>query len=348
MDEQFAVEHVALHLVDRELSGPRFSNQEVKFGAFTEKEDREALIEFFDGHLGKVWETEEGRRTLAGIFKDESPLLDYHKEIKQDPGCFFERSRDLAARLHDVSKGVRASPGLLMVVWFVVDTGDKGREHLGLFKMDPGPSHKIALRTGRAGETLLELAVRHVEQALPDPRDQVLKWAVLPHPTRPTYHVKAKDQQGGQDPAKYFMNFLGCEVRLSESQQIDNLLKAIPQYAQAFHSEEDWQLAIGELVQELEQEPLVTTKTVVEKIEELRSFEGFNEQAFRETLAKHKAAELAITSRVLGRTKLEYRLPSGIVIRGPRIAMENLVEVYEDDGQVEFRISSPGYRKKYV
>jgi hypothetical protein len=270
----------------------------------------------------------------------------YYEELVQDTSQFFQRSRDLAQRLYDVSRGRRTSPGLLMVLWFR-KTGDD-RQFLGLFKMDPGRSHKITLRQDEIGNILLDLAVRHIEQALPDPNDRVLKWAVIPHPTRPAFDVKVKDQETGADPAQYFMAFLGCEARPSEKQQVRSLLEALPTYAQEYHAEEDWEAAVRDVVEELEEEPAITPEVVVEKIQELRVLDGFQEKAFRDKLAAFEVEDLYISSIVLRAAKVQYRLPSGIIIKGPRAPMESLVQVASLDGDIEFRIRTPSYEKSYV
>ena len=346
MNSGFSIERVALHLVDRQLPGPQFAEQEVDLAAFHRPEDVEALESFFSGHLDKIWTAREGRRTRAASFGELADMRRYYEELTEDTMQFFQRSRDMAQRLYDVSRGRRTSPGLLMVLWFRA-TGDE-RQFLGLLKMDPGRSDKITLRQDEVGSVLLDLAVRHIEQALPDPSDRVLKWAVIPHPTRPAFDVKVKDEESGADPAQYFMAFLGCEAKPSERQQARGLLEALPIYAQEYHAEEDWEAAVREVVEELEEEPLITPEVVVEKIQELGVLEGFQEQAFRDKLVGFGAGELYVSSAILRVAKLQYRLPSGIIIKGPHAAMESLVQIVSMDGDTEFRIRTPSYEKSYV
>ena len=47
MNDEFVVEKVVLHLVDRDLAGPRFAEQEIDLAAFTTPEDTDALEAFF-------------------------------------------------------------------------------------------------------------------------------------------------------------------------------------------------------------------------------------------------------------------------------------------------------------
>ncbi len=234
-----------------------------------------------------------------------------------------------------------------MVLWFQVSEDE--RPFLGLFKMDPGRSERVALQQDEAGNVLLRLAVRYIEQALPDPRDRVLKWAVIPHPTRRAFDVKAKDEQGGSDPAQYFIDFLDCKCRPSEKKHAHGLLRALSGYAQEQHAAEDWRTAVYELVQELGDEPVITPDVVVKKGEETGVLESFQEQAFRKKLVDFEAEDLYISSSSLRAVKIQYDLSNGIVIRGPRDVMESLVQIVPVNGEeVEFHIRAASYSKNYV
>ena len=347
MKEEFSIERVALHLVDRNMAQPGLATGEINLEVFDRARDREVLRSFFSGHLNKVWTTAEGRRTFAAKFDRSSVMRQYYQELSRDTSSFFERSCDIARRLHSSSQKRRASRGLLMVLWFQVSEDE--RPFLGLFKMDPGRSERVALQQDEAGNVLLRLAVRYIEQALPDPRDRVLKWAVIPHPTRRAFDVKAKDEQGGSDPAQYFIDFLDCKCRPSEKKHAHGLLRALSGYAQEQHATEDWRTAVYELVQELGDEPVITPDVVVKKVEETGVLEGFQEQAFREKLADFEAEDLYISSSSLRAVKIQYDLSNGIVIRGPRDVMESLVQIVPVNGEeVEFHIRAASYRKNYV
>jgi len=345
MEREFSVERVALHLVDRKMPGPQFAKGEIDLTVFTHPEDIKALQTFFSGHLNKVWAAREGRKTFAAHFSESADMHRYYKELSQDTSSFFKRSCDIAQRLHDASQKRRASRGLLMVLWFRV-SGDK-RQFLGLFKMDPGRSEKITLQQDEAGNVLLNLAVRHIEHALPDPRDRVLKWAVIPHPTRRAFDIKAKDEESGADPARYFVDFLDCKPRPSEKEQAHGLIKALTTYAQECHTDEDWETAVHDLITELTKEPVITPTVVVKKVEEIGVLEGFQEEVFRDTLGD-LAEDLYISSSTLRATKIQYKLPSGIIIKGPRGVVESLVQIVPTDGEVEFRIRATSYKRSYV
>jgi nucleoid-associated protein YejK len=346
MNDEFVVERVVLHLVNRELDDPRFAEQEIDLAAFTTPEDTYALETFFSGHLAKVWSAQESRRTRAASFKQPSEMQQHYQKLGQDISQFFLRSRQMAKRLYDASQGTRASAGVLMVLWF--RKVDDERNFLGLFKMDPGRSDKITVRQDKEGELLLDLAVRHIEQALPDPSDMVLKWAVIPHPTRSPFDVKVRDQEGGGDPAQYFMDFLGCETKPTEQEQLHSLLDCLPAYASEHHGDEDWKTGVDEVIEELGKKRIITPEVVVETIQEKGIFDGFQEQVFKDEMAHSKAKELYVSPAVLRTTKIQYRLPSGIVIKGPRAAMESLVQIASLNGDKEFRIRTPSYRKSYA
>jgi hypothetical protein len=169
--EEFDIKRVALHLVDRKMAQPGLATGEIDLEVFDRAQDREVLRNFFSGHLTKTWTATEGRRTFAATFGWSSAMRQHYEELSRDTSSFFERSCDIARRLHSSSQKRRASRGLLMVLWFRVP-GDE-RPFLGLFKMDPGRSERVALQQDEAGNVLLQLAVQYIEQALPDPRAEL-------------------------------------------------------------------------------------------------------------------------------------------------------------------------------
>jgi nucleoid-associated protein YejK len=344
MEREFQVERVTLHLVDRNDEEARLAKGEIDLAVFDTGESK-TIRAFFNGHLNQVWNAREGRKTVAGSFRSDA-MSQHYQAILDDPESFFERSCQIAQRLHEVSKKVRASTGLLMVVWFRVQ--GKQQAFLGLFKMDPGDTERIALQQDEAGNLLLDLAVERIRQTLPDPGDKLLKWAVIPHPIRSNFDVKAQDQQGGADPAEYFMEFLDCDSVASEKNQAKALIRTFDTYAREHHADEDWEPGVVSLLSELETESKITAEVVLEKVEEAGIFEGFQEGSFLETLEKHKAKELDISSSHFRAIRIEYRLENGIIIRGPRSVIENLVRIMPVDGESEFRIRSPGYKKYYV
>jgi nucleoid-associated protein YejK len=346
MAGDFHVERIALHLVDRSLSEPRFSRREIDLSAYDRPEDRQALAEFFAGHLEDVWKAEESLRTRTAFLDADSQVKSCYLELLGNLDRFFDISHHLAQRLHDVSKGVTSAKGLLMVIWFQ----RQGYEQpfLGLFKMDHGPAEKIILHMEEAEEFLLDLAVQHIDQALPDPGGRVQKWAVLPHPNRPAFDVKVKDETSSSEPAQFFMKFLGAKATLSEKRQAGVLLEAMHAYAEKRHPGQDWKEALIEAADRLEKYPVITPAVVVQVMEETSGMENFQRDKFLSILAGMNASDLNISSAALRSSKILYSLPSGIILRGPRQVMESLVELVAVDGETEFRIRTKTYKKSYV
>lgn len=346
MAGEFQVERIALHLVDRSLSGPRFSDREINLDNYNNPADRQVIDNFFAGHLEDVWQAEEGVRTRTAFFEIGSPLKNCYQELLEDPDSFYGISRLLAQRLHDVSKGVTTSKGVLVVLWFHRN-GDE-RSFLGLFKMDHGPINRVTLLQQEAQYFLLELVVQHIEQALPDPGGRVQKWAVLPHPTRRAFDVKVKDETSRVEPAQFFLNFLGAKATLSEKRQANVLFEALRAYAAEHHARQDWKTALIEIANQLEERTHITPDVVAEVMEGTKGLEGFNKIDFLGTLVRMNLGDLNISSDLVRGIKISFELPSGIVIRGPRPAMESLVELVDVDGETEFRIRSKGFKKSYV
>lgn len=346
MAGEFHVERIALHLVDRSLPGPRFSRREIVLATYERPQDRQALTDFFAGHLEDVWKAEESQRTRTAFLAPDSQVKSCYQSLLEDLDRFFEVSKLLAQRLHDVSKGVTSAKGVLMVIWF----RRKGVEQpfLGLFKMDHGPAEKITLRLEEAEDFLLELAVQHIDQALPDPGGRVQKWAVLPHPNRQAFDVKVRDETSRVEPAYFFLKFLGAKMTLSEKHQSSVLLEAMQAYADKRHPGQDWKESLIQAANKLEKYPLITPAVVVEVMQVTPGMENFQKDVFLSILAGMNAADLSISSEVLRTTKIQYDLPSGILLRGPRQSMESLVELVSIDGETEFRIRSKGYKKSYV
>lgn len=346
MDPVFTVDRVALHFVDRHLPEPELAKREVDLTTFSDVEDAGTLSRFLTGHLTAAWKSEEGRSTLAASFLAGATLPQYYNDLCQNPDRFFSFSCDMARSLHQASRGTRASPGVLMALLFR-EQGNPNT-YFGLFKMDPGTTDKVTLVRDRAGEFLLSLAVRHIEQSFPDPDDRVLKWAVIPHPTRSRYDLKVKDEQGGADPAQYFMSFLGCAAGLSEKKQVAVLLDHLTGYATQHHPQDDTQGAIEEVLEELVSQETITTETLVGSIKRQGGLTDFDESTFRQSLVEAQVGEVSITPAVVRAVKVLYTLPSGITIKGPRATIERLVNIVQVDGGYEFRIRAPNYERDYV
>jgi hypothetical protein len=346
MTGEFHVERVALHLVDRSLPGPRFSEREIDLNDYHKPADRQVIDAFFSGHLEDVCRAEEGMRTRAAYFERDSQLKSCYNELLADASRFFDISRLLAQRLHDVSKGVTSAKGVLMVLWF----SQQGHERpfLGLFKMDPGPVERVTLRLQEAKTVLLDLVVQYIDQALPDPGGRVQKWAVLPHPTRKAFDVKFKDETSQAEPAQFFLKFLAARATLSEKRMAGALEDAMCTYAEENHAHQNWKTALIDVFSQLERQSLITPDIVGEVMERTSGLEGFRKDVFLETLENMDAGDLNISPHVLRKMKIVYKLPSGIVIGGPRQVMESLVDLVTVDDEIEFRIRSKSYKKSYA
>ena len=213
MSVEITIDKVALHLVDTSLDGPILSKEEINLSSPDKAEDIKVLNDFFKGHIERIWLDKESQKTCAASFKESSDVRDFYAKIIENRSQFFKHTCEMARQLYVASPNT-ASKGILMILLFSV--GTESSPFLGLLKMDPGRKDTITLEEDNEGNILLDLAVRTIKQALPDPRgEKILKWAVIPHPSRRTFDLKVKDEQGGTDRAKYFMKFLGCEERPS-------------------------------------------------------------------------------------------------------------------------------------
>lgn len=344
MNGSFEVDRIAVHLIDRTIGGVRYSEAEVDLADFVD-DDRDALDQFFEGHLSRVWKADEGERTRAAVLQDDSVVKSCLDEIQQDASSFFEQSKRMADRLYGVASRKNTTPGLLMVLRFR-RMGEK-EPYLGLLKMDPGKSDLVMLQTGEAGQYLLELAVEHLEHVLPDREADVLKWAVLPHPTRPRFGVKLKDQEGGADLAIYFQEFLGCKPRLSPKQQARVVIEEVAAYAEEYHESENWRPAVVETIDGLRQETRVDVPTVERQLRQ-SGLRNVRADAFRDRLRRRDAEDLDFSAETLRKARLAYVLDNNIVIRGPLDVMESAVEVHGEEGDWEIVIRTPGYRTEYV
>jgi nucleoid-associated protein YejK len=336
----YQVNKVALHPVSK--SQPQPATDEILLSNFSAP-DQQAIQDFFAGHLKHIWGAGEARTTSSAQFNGNSQIKKFYQDLDANPAKFFPHSCDMARLLNQAAKGTNASDGVLMVLWLTVD-GD-ARKFLTLIKMEPARADRIALTS--KGKQLLDLAVKHIDAALPEPGDQVLKWAITPHPNRPLYNVKVRDEEG-KELAQYFMNFLGCVPRLSEKKQIEKILEILPEYTKRCHPAVKAETVVPAVLDELEQALIITPDVVVNKIRETRQFKNFDEAKFRDELNQAEIGDLAVSANAWRATKLQYKLPSGIVIKGPRSVMENQVVVKDLGDEVEFRIRSPkNYEPSY-
>lgn len=323
----FTIDHIALHLIDKKLSGPQLATSEINLSTFN-ADDRKAIQEFFSGHIDQIWEAQEGSSVRTATFLKSSQIRQQYKVIASDPtGSFLSNSCAMAKSLHSVTPG-NVPSGLLMSLWLRVEKVK--RPFLALFKMDPGRADKVVVPS-EGDQLLLNLAVRHIDGALPDP-NRVLKWAITPHPTRRAYDVKIKDFSNSREPAQYFMKFLGCEAEESEKAQINVVFQKLTPGA------------AGMLVHHLGQMDIADIDNRV--LLDAASESGALSDAETETLRQLPA--VLISAKAFQMAKIEYKLKNEIIIKGPRAAMEAITIVHHGEDDHSFTINTTGYEKKYV
>lgn len=344
------IDKVALHFVDTSLDGPILSKKEINLKSADKVEEISVLDGFFKGHLGKIWLDKESKKTCAANFKDSSEMREFYAEIIEDRSKFFEHTCKMAQQLY-VASPSNASKGILMVLLFSV-TGESS-PFLGLLKMDPGRKDAITLGEDKDGNILLNLAVQTIKQALPDPHgDKVFKWAVIPHPNRRTFELKVKDEQLGTDRAQYFMKFLGCEEKPSAIEQTHVMVNVLQDFAKENVPKGlDFRPPIRRVVEKIaESEIAITLETIVKTVKESDTFDKVDEAKLRKKFEEANAKDICIPPEKLRDTKIEYDLPNGIIIKGPREAMEDYIKIEEKENRkVVIQIETTSdYKMKYV
>jgi nucleoid-associated protein YejK len=325
------VKHVALHLVDKTnkmLNGPRLSKQEIKLETFNSA-DIEKIQKFFELHLTDIWSAPESKKTCPAMFREDSPIRDFYKALLETPSGFFELSCDMAKRLYDVSRGT-ASPGILMILLFNVH--EDNRTFLGLLKMDPCEEDRITLSQNEVEDsTLFNFAVKHIDQALPDPGEKVHKWAIIPHPTRPNFDAKIKDEKAVNDLAQYYMDFLGCIKEKSEKIQVSGVIETINSYSQEIHhmEEEECKIVSNAISEKLgEGDGNISSSILVETIDKLGVYkDGFKKEPFLKKLEENVGPNLSINQSTIRKTKIEYTLSNGITIKGPLSMISSSLQI---------------------
>ena len=269
--------------------------------------------------------------------------------MKNDRSQFFSSTCEMAKQLYVASPNT-ASKGLLMVLMFSVAGDDK--KFLGLLKMDPGKKEAVTLVEDKEGNILLDLAVKTINQVLPDPSEKILKWAIIPHPTRSAFDLKVKDEQSGTDRALYFMKFLGCEEKPSAVEQTRVLVDVL----QTFTKENaprglDCRSAVNRIVEKIsESNETITIDSVLTTVKESNTFKEFDEISLKRKFDEARVPDLCIPPEKFRDINIQYILSNGITIKGPRESMENYIKVEtKDSGIVIIQIeTTPDYVKKYV
>lgn len=329
MDNDFNVERVALHLINKKDNKLNLSDHEIDLGAFKAQEDIEAVRNFFSGHLRVIWDAAESNTVRAAKFSSNSEVRGHYNDLKTDSSQFLQRSRAMAESLFSVAPS-NSSSGLLMALWLKA-AGDR-RQSLALFKMDPGRADKIALGSNQGG-ILLDLAVRHIEQALPDPGDRVLKWAVTPNPDR-QLDVKIKDIESKGDPTKYFMTFLGCEQPgRTVKQQVNDVLGIVPAHA------------VVELSGIVNQLPNIDVRPLSPSIKQSKVLTEPQKAELSKKLGELE--NLGIPPQAIQTARLGYRLSNSIVIKGPLAAMQGVKILRVGKNNFEFRVTANDYKVIY-
>jgi len=347
MPNGFEIHSIAIHLVDKKNPGPdgaaRHSPKEVVSRDYSPA-DWKSIQTFLAGHLSRAFQAAEGTRSMPARFDPGSDILRLYKALSaRQAAPFFDHSKAMADLLFQKSPG-NASKGLLLVLWFRTD--DDPRPLLGLFKLDPGKRDQIVLES----DLLVRLAVEHIDLALPESDEAVLKWALVPHPGRregdPPFLKVRDEQRPGAELAIYFMNFLGCAQSPSARRQAQSVFEVLEAYGQTVHPKQNWRPRLGRLLKSLEPEKTVTPESLIEAVKATGVFTQLKEDVLATELASSDAVALQIDGKILGDVYLKYVLPSDITIRGPVGAMRSLVQVERVDGGYEFRLTAPSYKEK--
>ncbi len=260
----FDIQHIAIHLVDPDLDEPVLAEDEIDIDRDFEKEDdREVVADFLQRHLGTIWEDDNASDAKLGA---ESAVKGIAKSLfAKRPPNFLEQSQELARLLHiQQRKPSRASSGLLIVMQ-CTPAGQKTRKHLAIFKLDPGDRDLLTLQR-RNGQILLELAVEHVDLALPEPGAALLKWAIVPHPADRRIGAKLRDRQNA-DNAAYFLEFLDAKPRPKDPEVIEIIEETATQAIADQHPDEVVQKEkISEATEEVAEELFKGGEVSAEKV----------------------------------------------------------------------------------
>lgn len=342
----FAIQRVAIHFVDKGKSTLTLSKAEVNRESYAPG-DWKSIEDFLSQHLARAWDAEVSGQTRAAAFASKAPLQSAYAKLRKSPGTFFDVSVTTAENLFAASPAT-ASPGLLLALWF--EAANAPQPFLGLFKLDPGERDQVKLKSDKAGQLLLDLAVEHIQWALPEP-DRVLKWALIPHPPAAgeplPFDLKLRDQQSDPDPAAYFAKFLGCQPRPSARQQVAAVFEVLGAYAEKVHPGRRWEPGVEPFVQALRAEQEITPKVVARQAK-AHVLPELDENAFLKRLEASRASGMSVSPALVRKVKIRYELPGDITIEGPAAAMASVTIEEKPDGSVEFRIPTTRNYKREV
>lgn len=338
---QFQTHHVAIHLVDPRMPKPQLSAREV---VIADADDKKTVDEFIDRHLTSIWHDDTA--SIADI-GNESEVIQHWQAFRDNKITFIDASQKLAELLHNVSPP-NATRGLLLATQFS-EIGET-KEYLALIKLDPGDRGVLHL-TKEQEKILLDLAVEHIELALPDPKG-VLKWALLPHPALPEVGAKFKDRQiSDVESAVYFMTYLGATVRRRDNIAINAVMDAAGTYLQQEHPDRHVKAKLPDVAKgvtdHLAAGKTLTPTKIVQIVKDKTGVREVDPRKLKAALKQKQVAEVRLARpKAIPHQTVTYELDNKIRISGPSTAMENQVQVEEVNGEVVFTVKANKYTIK--
>ena len=144
-----------------------------------------------------------------------------------------------------------------------------------------------------------------------------MKWAVIPHRYSNNFDVLVRDEIANEDPAAYFMTFVGCEAKPSEKLQARQLLRKLPQVMAGILDGQNARDPTFRVIDSLLGEQSVTQEVLVRAISQVTPFSLTQKQDLEERLRSANVQIVNIPANVLEKTTVEYRISGDVVIRGP-------------------------------
>lgn len=327
------IKEMAIHGVDKEKEEPELSENTIDISQL-DKDTREYL----EKHISGMWVCEESPRVRSAKFEDESLIRDGYTFLKSSRKDFLEISRQFAQRLFDISPA-SSSPGWLFVILFTSsdkDNGEKDEEpFLGLFKMNT-----VSERFATLDEKDFNIRVEYIPYILPRTNgDRVVKCAIIRHPTRDDKDLKLRDNQGNE-PANYFLDFLGCRCVLSEERQIKRMINVLETYAGNCKAELRLENDIPAIFSDIEDGVLINNDSFINAVQQSGIFKEFNRDDFKKVV-ENKRCQFEIRNKCMNDGIITYYLPNGIVIEGRMNAMNTLIKKIPCHPNIRFEVTSP-------
>lgn len=348
---EFRVQRIAISLVDPywPRQPPSTVPSEVVDLEAYSGPDLDIIERFLDRHLKRAWNLPEGGRTRSARFKDGSAIQAAYEKLTSDLGAFRAQSQAIAQRLFEVTPEPRppieASKGVLLILWF--EKVDEERPFLGLLKLDPRARDNVFLERKTVDEFLLRIAVQHLDFALPEPGDRVLKWAIAPHPSEERYQVKLRDEQGDRDPAFYFVDFLQCKDFEAERDQAATALTELQEMLKDLGRPEAPKKGVPKVLATATAARKPVTSDMIIQWALRRGLIQQKEVAdLRKRLDTSKAAGMAVSPSAFANLGMQYTLKGGggITISGRLVDVLSLVDITRDGADYVFNITTPDYQ----